>query len=57
MRYHKFPKEGTANKLYNCQATHTYVEITDRIYDWDNMPLVYDGNWTEAQIYEVSKIM
>ena len=57
MRYHKFPKEGTANKLYNCQAAHTYVEITDRIYDWDNMPLVYDGNWTEAQIYEVSKIM
>jgi hypothetical protein len=57
MRYHKFPKEGTANKLYNCQAAHTYVELTDRIYDWDNMPLVYDGNWTEAQIYEVSKIM
>lgn len=56
MRYHKFPKEGTANKLYNCQAP-TYVEVTDRIYDWDNMPLVYDGNWTEAQIYEVSKIM
>ena len=56
MRYHKFPKEGTANKLYNCQAP-TYVELTDRIYDWDNMPLVYDGNWTEAQIYEVSKIM
>ena len=57
MRYHKFPKEGTANKLYNCQAAHTYVELTDRVYDWDNMPLVYDGNWTEAQIYEVSKIM
>ena len=56
MRYHKFPKEGTVNKLYNCQAP-TYVELTDRIYDWDNMPLVYDGNWTEAQIYEVSKIM
>jgi hypothetical protein len=56
MRYHKFPKEGTANKLYNCQAP-TYVELTDRVYDWDNMPLVYDGNWTEAQIYEVSKIM
>ncbi len=56
MRYHKIPKEGTANKLYNCQAP-TYVELTDRIYDWDNMPLVYDGNWTEAQIYEVSKIM
>ena len=56
MRYHKFPKEGTANKLYNCQAP-TYVELTDRIYDWDNMPLVYDSNWTEAQIYEVSKIM
>lgn len=56
MRYHKFPKEGTSNILYNCQAP-TYVELTDRVYDWDNMPLVYDGNWTEAQIYEVSKIM
>lgn len=56
MRHHKFPKEGTANILYNCQAP-TYVELTDRVYDWDNMPLVYDGNWTEKQIYEVSKLM
>ena len=56
MRYHKFPKKGTANPLYNCQAP-TYVEITDRVYDWDNMPLVYDKNWSEEQIYEVSKIM
>lgn len=56
MRYHKYPKEGTSAVLYNCQAP-TYVEITDRVYDWDNMPLVYDENWTEKQIYEVSKIM
>ena len=56
MRYHKYPKEGTTKVLYNCQAP-TYVEITDRVYDWDNMPLVYDSNWTEEQIYEVSKIM
>ena len=56
LRYHKYPKEGTANILYNCQAP-TYVELTDRVYDWDNMPLVYDSNWTEEQIYEVSKIM
>ena len=56
MRYHKYPKEGTENKLYNCQAP-TYVELTDRVYDWDNMPLVYDENWSEEQIYEVSKLM
>ena len=56
MRYHKYPKEGTDKKLYNCQAS-TLIEITDRVYDWDNMPLVYDGNWSEEQIYEVSKIM
>ena len=56
MRYHKYPKEGTSRVLYNCQAP-TYVEITDRVYDWDNMPLVYDDNWSEEQIYEVSKIM
>jgi hypothetical protein len=56
MRYHKFPKKGTDNILYNCQAP-TYVEITDRVYDWDNMPLVYDENWSEEQIYEVSKII
>ena len=56
MRYHKYPKEGTANKLYNCQAP-TYVELTDRVYDWENMPLVYDNNWSEEQIYEVSKLM
>ena len=56
MRYHKFPKKGTENILYNCQAP-VYVELTDRVYDWDNMPLVYDENWSEEQIYEVSKIM
>ena len=56
LRYHKYPTEGTSAILYNCQAP-TYVELTDRVYDWDNMPLVYDGNWTEKQIYEVSKIM
>ena len=56
MRYHKYPKEGTEKVLYNCQAP-TYVELTDRVYDWDNMPLTYDDNWTEEQIYEVSKIM
>ena len=56
MRYHKFPKKGTENILYNCQAPD-YVELTDRVYDWDNMPLVYDENWSEEQIYEVSKIM
>ena len=56
LRYHKYPKEGTTNILYNCQAP-TYVELTDRVYDWDNMPLVYDNNWSEEQIYEVSKIM
>ena len=56
MRYHCYPTEGTEIKLYNCQAP-TYVELTDRVYDWDNMPLVYDENWTEAQIYEVSKLM
>ena len=56
MRYHKFPKKGTEHILYNCQAPD-YVELTDRVYDWDNMPLVYDENWSEEQIYEVSKIM
>ena len=54
MRYHKYPKEGTENKLYNCQSGEV---MTDRVYDWDNMPLVYDENWSEEQIYEVSKIM
>lgn len=56
LRYHEYPTEGTSRTLYNCQAP-TYVEITDRVYDWENMPLVYDGNWSETQIYEVSKIM
>ena len=54
LRYHKYPKEGTANKLYNCQSGEV---MTDRVYDWDKMPLVYDENWSEEQIYEVSKIM
>ena len=56
MRYHCYPTKGTENILYNCQAP-IYVEMTDRNYDWSNMPLVYDGNWNETQIYEVSKLM
>jgi hypothetical protein len=56
MRHHCYPTKGTENILYNCQAP-IYVEMTDRNYDWSNMPLVYDGNWNETQIYEVSKLM
>jgi hypothetical protein len=56
LRYHCYPTKGTENILYNCQAP-IYVEMTDRNYDWSNMPLVYDGNWNETQIYEVSKLM
>ena len=56
MRHHGFPAKGTDNVLYNCQAS-TYVEITDRVYDFGKMPLVYDGNWTEEQINEVAKLM
>ena len=54
LRYHEYPTEGTENKLYNCQSGEIF---TDRTYDWENMPLVYDGKWTEKQIYEVSKLM
>ncbi|MBR3878190.1 MAG: C10 family peptidase [Bacteroidaceae bacterium] len=54
MRYHGFPTEGTAKTLYNCQAP-TYVEITDRVYDFSKMPLTYNSNWTQEQIDEVSK--
>ena len=54
LRYHEYPTEGTENRLYNCQTGEIF---TDRTYDWDNMPLVYDGNWSEKQIYEVSKLM
>ncbi len=54
MRYHGFPTEGTAKTLYNCQAP-TYVEITDRVYDFSKMPLTNGSNWTEEQQTETSK--
>ena len=54
LRYHKYPNEGTENRLYNCQSGNV---ITDRTYDWDNMPLTYDENWSEEQKNEVAKIM
>ena len=54
LRYHKYPNEGTENKLYNCQSGNV---ITDRTYDWDNMPLTYNENWSEEQKNEVAKIM
>lgn len=53
MRYHGWPNEGIG-KLYDCQLG---TIITDRTYDWDNMPLVYDGNWSDEQENEVAKIM
>lgn len=55
MRYHEWPQVGIGT-LYNCQAP-TYVEITDRTYDYSKMPLVYDGNWSTEQINEVAKLM
>lgn len=54
MRYHEFPTEGTAKTLYNCQAP-TYVEITDRVYDFSKMPLTNGSGWTEEQQTEVAK--
>ena len=54
MRYHGFPEEGTAKTLYNCQAP-TYVEITDRVYDFSKMPLTNGSGWTEEQQTEVAK--
>ena len=54
MRYHEFPTEGTAKTLYNCQAS-TYVEITDRVYDFSKMPLTNGSGWTEEQQTEVAK--
>ena len=54
MRYHGFPTEGTSKTLYNCQAP-TYVEITDRVYDFSKMPLTNGSGWTEEQQTEVAK--
>ena len=56
MRYHGFPAEGTSNTLYNCQAS-TYVEITDRTYDWEKMPLTNGSGWTTEQQNEVAKLI
>ena len=54
MRYHEFPTEGTSKTMYNCQAS-TYVEITDRVYDFSKMPLTNGSGWTEEQQTEVAK--
>ena len=56
MRYHGFPAEGTSSTLYNCQAS-TYVEITDRTYDWEKMPLTNGSGWTAEQQNEVAKLI
>ncbi|MBR5455392.1 MAG: C10 family peptidase [Bacteroidaceae bacterium] len=56
MRYHGFPAEGTSSTLYNCQAS-TYVEVTDRTYDWEKMPLTNGSGWTTEQQNEVAKLI
>ena len=56
MRYHGFPAEGTSSTLYNCQAS-TYVEITDRVYDFSKMPLTNGSGWTTEQQNEVAKLI
>lgn len=53
MRYHEWPKEGIGN-LYDCQKG---TIITDRTYNWENMPLIYDNNATNEQKNNVAKIM
>ena len=53
MRYHEWPNEGSG-KLCNM---YTGNEITDRVYEWDKMPLVYDSNASEEQKNAVAKLV
>ena len=56
MRHHQWPLEGIGNLYWQTAGTSNEL-ITDRTYDWENMPLVYDNNATDYQKNEVAKVM
>lgn len=62
MRYFKYPSKAHGPIEEYTTKTQGYMihaQSTDNLqnYDWDNMPLVNDGKWTQHQKEQVSKLL
>lgn len=61
LRHHGYPAHGYGTiPEYTTDTKKITVpenNVSEHYYDWDNMPLKYDKNWTEEQKEEVAQIM
>jgi hypothetical protein len=61
LRYHKWPEHVTGPLESYTTSTSKYnvreVSTDNRTYNWDNMPLIYDGSSTESQKSAVAQLM
>lgn len=61
MRYLKWPEKGlgTLPDYYTETKRHHVpsLDISDHVYEWDNMPLVYNNKSTDEQNTQVARLM
>ncbi|MBR4134628.1 MAG: C10 family peptidase [Bacteroidales bacterium] len=61
LRYHKWPEHGSGTlpgyTTFSAKYSVIGFSIDDHYYDWDNMPLTYDGNPTSVQANAVAQLM
>lgn len=61
LRYHQWPEHGSGTLSgYTTQTANYSVigfSIDDHYYDWDNMPMTYDGEQTSEQENAVALLM
>jgi len=60
MKYYKYPSGGRGvTQPYICPGSRVQVKSRDlnHQYDWDSMPLRFEGNWTQGQVDSVSQLM
>ena len=56
MRYHKYPQKGSGYSRYTWN-NQTLEAITNRPYNWDNMPNIVSSSSQEYQIDEVAMLL
>ena len=59
LRYHQYPEHGTGViPAYTANRVKVPENDTrEHYYDWENMPLVHDGSWTDEQKKQVAQLM
>ena len=59
MRYHRWPERGrgTTEAYTGGRGVPTPARDLNHKYDWDNMPMIYESGYSEAEAQAVSTLM